>query len=433
MESKLTNKQYISTVLPFIISSLTTPLLGAVDTAVVGQLSSPIYLAGVSIGVTIFNTIFWVFGFLSVSTTGQSAQSLGNSQKKIKAFIHPLVIAMVVSMFIIISKSPIWNIAMTILNPESNVQSQAKIYYDILIYASPLNLINYVIIGWLMGQSKIKISVAIQVSGNVLNVILDLLFVSILGMKVEGVAIATLISHIIVFIVGIIFVIKLGGVKVRYFFDKRFWDKKELTKELSNNGDLMIRSICLIIVTNMFMAMSTRLGTITLASNTILLQIESIIGYFFGGISSGASILTGKSIGENHKELVKDIVIITTKWSFYLIISISIIYIIYGKSIISLFTNIEDVLNEINKYYLWMIPITLFSSLPISYAGIFIGLLNAKPIRNSMIQSLIIFIILTSILIDNYKNNGLWFSYSIYYLVRSTVLIINIKNIVYSK
>ncbi|SCH88358.1 DNA-damage-inducible SOS response protein [uncultured Clostridium sp.] len=158
---KLNQSEYLKIAIPFMLSTLTQPLLGIVDTAVVGRMESPIFIGGVSIGVTIFNTLYWLFGVLRVSTTSYSAQGIGddNNKKKIEAFIHPLIIAIIVGLGFILMKDIIWTLAMKILAPEKLVMEQSRIYYNILIYGAPVVFVNYVILGWLMGQSKVKESV----------------------------------------------------------------------------------------------------------------------------------------------------------------------------------------------------------------------------------------------------------------------------------
>ncbi len=429
MENKLTDKKFLSIVIPFTISSLTQPLLGAVDSAVVGRLPSPIYIGGVSIGVTIFNTIFWIFGFLSVSTTGQSAQSFGDDTKKIKSFMHPFVLAIIIGIILILSKNLIWYFSMKILNPTNNVSNQAKIYYQILIYSSPIALVNYVILGWFMGQSKIRTSVFIQVGGNLLNVFLDIVFVNIFNLKVDGVAFATLASQVTILIFGFYKVIKLKGFNTKFLFCRDFWNKEELLKQFKNDSDLMIRSICLIIITNTFMTITTTFGTLTLAANTILIQIETTIGYFFGGISSACSVLCGKAQTQCDYDMSSQVIKKTTLYSVYISIFLSFVYILFGKTILSLFTNIDEVLKILNEYYLWIVPIISFSSFGISYSGVFVGMLQAKPIRNSMIKSCFVFLICNLLIVSKLQNHGLWISYNIYYLLRSISMYIDIKKL----
>lgn len=190
MENKdtITQKEFLYLMIPFIFSAVTQPLLGAVDVAVVGKLNNANYISGVSIGALIFNTIYWVFGFLRVSTTAFSAQSIEwkSKEKASDAFFRPLFTACIISFLIIILQNIIFKGSMKFINPEIEIQKIVNIYFKILVWGAPLVLCNYVILGWLMGQGNIKGSVMMQMSSNVLNIILDIFFVTIMDLKVEG-------------------------------------------------------------------------------------------------------------------------------------------------------------------------------------------------------------------------------------------------------
>src|SRR5699024_6335669 len=162
---------------------------------------------------TIFNTIYWIFGFLRVSTTSYSAQSVGskNNKDKLEAFIHPFIMACIIGVLLVILQKPLWIMAMKILSPENLVKEQASIYYFTLIIGAPFVLVNYVILGWLMGQSKVKESVIMQVIGNLINIILDIILVKVFNMNVLGVALATLTSQVITTIIGTVVMVKCSG------------------------------------------------------------------------------------------------------------------------------------------------------------------------------------------------------------------------------
>lgn len=202
MEGKLlSHKAYVKMAVPFMLATVTQPLLGAVDTAVVGKLESAIFIGGVSIGTTLFNTLYWLFGFLRVTTTSYSAKALGaNNEMEVReALLHPLLLSLLIGSLFIVCRLPIWQIAMLVLRPEQRVQVEAYKYYSILIWGAPFVLINYVLLGWLMGQAKVRGTVVMQFIGNVINIILDILFVTKLHLGVTGVALATLIAQVLTF------------------------------------------------------------------------------------------------------------------------------------------------------------------------------------------------------------------------------------------
>lgn len=188
----MTHRTYLSLAIPLIISTITTPLLGAVDTAVVGQLPDPAYIGGVAVGTMIFNTMYWLFGFLRVSTSGFAAQAYGAQDAKqcFLYFVRPFLIALAVGILFILVQWPMKHIALTLIHPDEKVMTFTDEYFSIRIWGAPFTLANYVILGWLMGMSRVKISLFLQVFMNLLNVVLDLLFVNVFHQDVNGVAAA---------------------------------------------------------------------------------------------------------------------------------------------------------------------------------------------------------------------------------------------------
>lgn len=440
--NRLSHKEYLKVAIPLMLSTLTQPILGVVDTSVVGQLSSPIFIGGVSIGVVIFNTIYWLFGFLRVSTTSYSAQSIESQDKddKLKAFIHPLIMSLIIGILLVMFQKLIWDGYMRIISSENIVKEQAYIYYSILIWGAPIVLSNYVILGWLMGQSKIKETVIMQVSGNIVNIILDILLVNLFNMKVDGVAIATLFSQICTLLLGILFIIKTKEFKVKEILNKKLYERKEIINKVLINTDFMVRTICILIVNNIFTSTTSTFGAVILAANTIILQLESIFSYLFEGLANASSIFVGRYVGDKNYKRYKDTVKITFIWSVVLTISLTIVYILLRSNIIFLFTNIDEVILSVKTYDFWIILYPLVACLALTFYGVFSGAMETKSIRNSTFLAMILFIFAHKLFVPIFDNHGLWLAFLIYYLGRSMFLIIylnklnnNIKNITRGK
>ncbi|WP_308598868.1 MATE family efflux transporter, partial [uncultured Desulfovibrio sp.] len=189
-------REYAAMLLPFILSTVTQPLIGAVDTAVMGRLSAPSYIAGVAVGAVIFNTLYWLLGFLRVGSTGFSAQALatGDAEAAWKAFLLPGIMALLLGAAILLCRDAIFAGAMFLVRLDPAAREVAGTYYDILIWTAPLTLLNYAILGWLMGQARIRASLLMQIGGNAVNMLLDLLFVSLFGWGVPGVAAASVLA-----------------------------------------------------------------------------------------------------------------------------------------------------------------------------------------------------------------------------------------------
>ena len=292
----ITNGMYISLMIPFILSTVTQPLLGAIDLAVIGRLNSEILISGVAIGTLIFNTIYWMFGFLRVSTTSYSAQNTHKTKNEnALVFLRPFIIALFISLMCVLFKSNIFNLAMKFINPTLEVENISKIYFSILIFGAPFVLFNYVILGWLMGKGNVFGSLTMQISGNILNIILDVIFVIFLKKGVEGVAYATLVSQMISFLIGLYFIIPYGYFKSINI--SAIINKKEIVNILVINRNLMVRTFFLLLHNNLIISASSNLGVDILATNSILLQIVSIISYSFDGIANTSSVFSGRALG----------------------------------------------------------------------------------------------------------------------------------------
>ena len=423
------DSDYIKILIPFVISTMTQPLLGAVDTAVAGRLGNPAYIAGVSVGSVVFNTIYWVFGFLRVNTTSFSSMALGTGKTEDRAFafFQPLYIALFISFIILIFQKIISFYAEKTFDLETEAFKAFNIYYKVLIWGAPFLLSNYVMLGWLMGQRKIRASLTMQISGNVLNMILDVLFAITLSMGVFGIAAATLISQIISFLIGIFFIIKYGNFgKINL---KDFANLYKIKKSLISNLYLMLRTICLIVQINIFTSKSASLGTILISSNSILLQIQSIISYMFDGIANTSSVYSGKAFGAKNQYLLKSAIIKNIKYSIIFVILLTALYLIFNKTFINLFTNNIEVLNYSYKYYFWVALYPIVSAIGLTFYGIFTGASFNKAVFISTFLSLILFLFVLFIGFDYLNNNGLWIALLSFYFGRSIFILPFIKSL----
>ena len=424
------DSDYIKILIPFVLSTMTQPLLGAVDTAVAGRLNDPAYIAGVSVGSVVFNTIYWIFGFLRVNTTSLSAIALGSGKKEDRAFafFQPLFIALTIAFIILLLQKIIILYCKNAFDLETKAFDSLNIYYNILIWGAPFLLSNYVMLGWLMGQRKIKASLTMQITGNVLNMILDIILALILNMEVFGIALATLISQIVSFLIGLLFVIKYGNFgKINLKKLKKIGNFSKIKDSLYSNLYLMLRTVCLIIQINIFTAKSSSLGTIAISSNSILLQIQSVISYMFDGIANTSSVYSGKSFGAKDLNLLKETIIKNIKYSFIFIIILTSIYLIFNKNFINLFTDNLEVLNYSYKYYFWVALYPLVSAVGLTFYGIFTGASFNKPVFISTFLSLCLFLAVLFLTFDKFKNNGLWISLLAFYFGRSVFLIPFVK------
>ncbi|WP_078549124.1 MATE family efflux transporter [Litchfieldia alkalitelluris] len=418
----LNHRSYLILAIPLVISGLSTPILGAVDTAVVGQLSNPSLIGGVAVGSLIFNIMYWLLGFLRVSTTGFTAQAFGAEQEQSLAFIRPMLIAALFGIIFILFQYPIVSSALSLMGTTEAVSEQTKSYFYIRIWGAPFTLASYVMIGWMMGMSKIRQTLYIQLFMNGLNIVLDIVFVLGLGFGVKGVATATLISEISAVILGLLLILKSRSLMISPSVLRSIFDSKPFIRMLQMNRDLFLRTICLLTMTFLFTKEGAKMGEVTLAANAILLQIHYIMAYFFGGFANASSILTGRAIAEKNQLLYKQVLALSAIWGLITAVFLSMTIIFSGTAILGIFTPNAEVNEVASQVLFWVIIFPIFGFWGLQLEGIFSGATRAGEIRNSISLALIVFIIALTVFVPYYENDGIWIAFVLFSLSRSIFL-----------
>ena len=426
MLSQLTYKEYLKVTIPFMLSTATQPLLGAVNTAVMGHMSEAFYIAAVSLGVILFNNIYWLFGFLRVSTTSFSAQALGNESAKDKflALARPLLIAIVISLIFLIIYPWIFKYYVLLMKPESQVVELMKNYCDIIIWGAPFVLINYVTLGWLMGQMIIRYTMFMQISMNVLNII-----VFIMDMNIQGVAYASLIAQIYGCIVGFIAIYKRGNLIICSEYIQSLKTLQPFLAMMKVNVDLMFRIVCLLTINNLFAIAGASMGTVTLASNAIILEIIFIVVYFIDGMANGVSVFSGKAKGYKDINLLNSVLKISLRCLAVFIIFISVIMYITKSYFINMMTDLAIVANYANDYSIYLILHPICACVGLLLYGMYTGIGNTASIRNMMFVAVIFFYICQKILMSYLGNDGIWLTYNLTYLLESIILILYLPSL----
>lgn len=430
----LNDKEFLKLTVPFMLSTMTQPLMGAVNTAVMGQLPQPEYIAAVALGAILFNNLYWLFGFLRVSTTGYSAQAMGANDKTLSmlAFFKPLVLAIVIGFLCIVLQRYIVEAYLSFISPTEQVAALCRSYFDILIWGAPLVLFNYVSLGWLMGQAQVRASVIMQVSSNLLNIILSILFVLVWELGIEGVAVATLLCQIYGAAVGVFLIAKLGNFDYRVLPVKELLDWRTFTEMLKVNFNLMLRTACLLTVNNVMAAVGAGFGTAVLAANAVLLQIKDLMSFLMDGIANGTAIFTGKSIGKQSRIMLDKTIALTYKWAAILALFLSCVYFAGSSWMISLFTDQESVIKLAEEYKFYILLYPAVSFIGLSLYGVFSGATRTAPVRNMMLIASVSFYLVQMVLVPDMANDGLWIAYMIYMGMQSIVLYIYLKKLRFS-
>lgn len=423
-EQFLRHKEYLAIAIPFMLATVTQPLLGAVDTAIIGRLEEASYIASVAIGSTIFSTIYWLCGFLRVSTSAFAAQSLGRKEEidRYTAYFRPMFIALLISSIFVVLQILIKHAAILVYRPEPDVMIHAMTYFDILIWGAPFVLLGYVNIGWLMGRGYARETLILQISMNVLNILLDSILVLILDFGVAGVAYGTLIAQVFGFAAGIYIIARKLELRKIFVYKKQVLDVVAFKKIMGVNTDLIIRTICLLIMTNMFVAKGTDFGTVTLAANALLFQIQYLISYMFDGLANASSVFAGKATGEKNPRELKKVLSISNIHTAFMSVVLSAGMLLLGNYLIPVFTSIQDVIIVSQEYVLWLVIFPVVVGIGLVYYGIFTGCTYTPPIRDSMLISLGIFVAAYFLLVPLYGNHGLWCAFILFSLARSVFL-----------
>ena len=424
---KIRNTEYLKLALGFTLSTLTTPLLNSVDTAVVGNLSNPVFIGGVTLGGTIFNTIYWLFGFLRVSTSGYSAKAFGenNEKEEITVLIRPVLISLILGfLFVIFQKPILWGF-IHFFDAGKEITKYIEIYFNILIWGAPFVFLNYTFLGWIMGRKEIKKCLILQLMTNIVNIFLDLYFVEVLGMDVAGVAVATLISQIMTTLLSIFIILRTFSLKkiLHNINLKEIFDRSEMKKVGAVNSDLVIRTVCLLVATNLFLEKAAHNGKIILAANSILFQVQYLMSYIFDGFANASSVFSGIAAGEKNFRKLKWVMRKSIQFCVIISIFLSTAFVFGGKKLLLFYTKNAEVINTANHYKIWIIIFPLVVSFGLVIYGNFTGTTETAYIRNSMIQALIVFLIFyfAGTAID--QNHGLWLSFIVFSLARSVFLI----------
>jgi len=427
---------------PMMLANITVPLLGLVDTAVLGHLEHSGYLAGVAIGSNIFTFVFWAFGFLRMGTTGLIAQSYGqqDSPKLLRTLIQSIGLALIIGMIIIANQTWLIPTAITLMDGSQQTQALATAYCNVRIWGAPATLIQYALIGAYIGLQKPKSSLIILITINLLNIIFDLWFVVILEWNVEGVALATVLAEYIGVFISLSYLYyyfyhsqstseKPSNVTVRSLSLslRTLINRHDISRLFSVNGDIFIRTCCLLFVFAFFTSQGAKQGDVILAANAVLLTFLLLISNTLDGFANAAEAKIGEFVGRIEKQhSTKQQMILFVRsalqWCVGFTALLILTFYLSGPSIIRLLTDINDVQETANQYLFWLILMPALSSLSYLYDGVFVGATQTRSMRNIMIICLFGVFFPLWVLTQPYGNHGLWFAFSAFMLARSVLM-----------
>ncbi len=403
---------------------MSVPLVGAVDTAVVGHLPDPAYIGAVALGAVIFNFIFWGFGFLRMGTTGFIAQAYGggDANEVRSTLARGLLLAGVLGMAIVLLQAPIRALAFWVLEGSSELESLAASYYVIRVWSAPATLANYALLGYLIGVQNTRAALALQLVLNIANVLLDLFFVLVMGWGVAGVALASLLSEYMALAFGLWVVhINLQRIGGQWIWSHILYGPR-LRALLHVNVNIFLRTLSLIGAFFYFTAMGTRLGEITLAANAVLLHLHYFMSYGLDGFAHAVEALAGGAYGARNRTAYLSAVRATTLWALIVAGIYTVLYATLGHQIIGIITGIDTVRAAAADYLPWVLLSPIISVWSFQFDGIYIGATRTVEMRNSMLLSLLVYVAASWVLIPLWHNHGLWLSFMIFMAMRAITL-----------
>lgn len=418
-----------------ILSNITVPLLGLVDTAVIGHLPYAYFLGGSTIGAMIITSITWLCGFLRMSTTGLSAQAYGlnDINKNLLVLFRGVVVAFLIGFTFILLQAPFINTALNLAGGSEQVQFYALQYSEIRIWGLPASLANLVILGWLIGNHQTKSVMWLLIATNVINVILDLLFVFGFNWQVQGVALATLIAEYSGMLFGIIIIFLRYEIQIKRLLShskglfSSLIERSSLLSYFKLNRDILIRTLCIEICFIFITFQGAKLGDNVVAANAILMNFLLLISFGLDGIANATEAIVGKAQGENNHGKLKSTVNIALLWTGIFAIAYSLLFAYGGEFLLTLISDIPSVLIFAKEYLLWMVILPLIACWCFLFDGVYIGLMQAKAMRNSMIFATFACFfpcwwLLQYLLPQNQGNHALWAAFSFFMLARGVTL-----------
>ena len=417
------NKQILQLAVPNIISNFSIPLLGAVDTALMGRLETEHYLGAVGIGAVLFSFIYWGFGFIRMATTGLTAQAYGEKDTAECGLLlqRSFYIGIIGSFLLLILQWVLADVSFALIDTSPEVEKLARTYFHIRIYAAPATLCLHAFHGVFLGLQNAHYPMVLTILVNLINVVLNLVFVNMLGMKVEGVALATVIAQYVGLILAIALFLRSYLNLITTWNLRLIVSYSKMKRFLSISGDIFIRTLCLVFSLAYFTAKSAVLSDTFLAINTILLQYINLMSYAIDGFAFAAESMIGKFKGAQDLQNLKRTTHQIFLWSFLFGGTVLLIFALFGEQLLYLFTDKLKLVEQAKPYLVWIIIAPVVNVAAYVWDGIYLGATASKPLRNSMIVSMLLFLTAVYLFIP-YGNHGLWGAFTLLLIARGISL-----------
>lgn len=419
----ITHARVLKIALPIVLSNATVPILGAVDTGVVGQLGQAAPIGAVGVGAIVITAIYWIFGFLRMGTTGLTSQAQGAGRRgEVAALLtRVLMIGMAGGLLVIALQGPIFGGAFVVAPASAEVEELARSYMGVRVFSAPAAIAIYGVTGWLIALERTRAVLVIQVWMNGLNILLDLWFVLGLGWGVQGVALATFMAEWS----GLALALWMcrDAFRVPAWRDwPRVFDRAALSRMAAVNTDILIRSLLLQAILVSFMLLGAGFGDVTLAGNQVLLQFLHITAYALDGFAFAVEALVGQALGARNAFSLRRSALLASIWGGGSALALAVVFAVAGGMIIDIMTTAEEVRAAARSYLPYMVAAPIVGLAPWMLDGIFIGATRSRDMRNMMAVSFVIYLVGVLTLVPMMGNHGLWLALLISFIARGLTL-----------
>lgn len=411
------NRKILTLAIPSIVANITTPLLGLVDTAIVGHMGSAMYIGAIAVGGVMFNMLYWLFSFLRAGTSGLAAQAYGASSREATAMVlyRSLAVALAVGVAMVLAQWPLELILSYFVEPDASTGELALRYFRILIYGAPAVLANYALSGWFLGMQNSRMLMVTSIVMNVTNIAVSLVLVFVLGWQIEGVATGTLVAQWVGFLIGIRLLRRYRPMPPQW---RKLLDTAELARFFRINAEVMLRTLCLITVTLWFTKAGARQGAVILAVNALLMQLFLLFSFVMDGFAFAGEALAGKYVGARDYASLRLCVRRLFLWGGTLALIFTALYFFGGEWFLGLLTADGSVIAASSDYYLWAVTVPLAGFAAFGWDGIYIGATLTRQLLVSMAGATAAFFIIYYSLFNIMGNHALWMAFISYLALR---------------
>ena len=426
---KIMNRSILKIAIPAIIANIAEPLLGLLDVGIAGHLGSEAMIGAIAVGAMMFNLVYWNFGFLRMGTSGMVAQAYGRNDVEDQALLlrQSTALSLIIGLLIVALQVPLRELVLWIIGPSQQVYDLAVRYFNIVVWGAPAVFITMALKGFFLGMQDAKSPMILSIGVNVLNIVFSLIAVLALNIGFVGIAVGTLAAQLVGVVAAVIMVAKKHGNLLKLIRLKQFFSLANSRRFFNTNVFIFLRSTALMAVMLAFIAIGARMGDMTLAVNSLMMQLFTLYSHFLDGFAFAGEALVGKYYGKGDSLTMRLCVNRLLLWAISIAGAFTLIYILFPESIFSLLTTDSGVVTSATTYQWWCAVIPLAAMAAFVYDGVYIGLTHTRVMFVTVLIATTLFFVLNAILPASLGNHRLWIAFISFLIARGLGLLLHYR------